>query len=254
MTRRTFILESLAAVAAGGMGDVALAAVRGEPRLRLGVISDIHIHGGSDDKPEDLVKATESLLKAFRWFDAQGVDAVLIPGDLANLGRLPELQAVAATWEKAFPGGKGAHGRPVEQLFLYGNHDSWRHSKKVPNVYDDRKRHWEETFHEPYEDIRIKTVKGYDFILSSWQGWGVTDAKAFEAAKGCPLVAYDVGYMLKDKFEHLQFVAAGDFNLPPQEKKPVMDAIVVRRDRVPPDAVLAVRPVDCFGRIGDGRW
>jgi len=115
-----------------------------------------------------------------RWFDAQGVDAVLVPGDLADMARVPELKAVADTWYRVFPGGKGADGRPVEQLFVFGNHDSWAHlAKDVPAVWPNRAKVWEGLFHEPYADVRVKTVKGHDFVLC---GWGSEGTAAYEAA------------------------------------------------------------------------
>ena len=69
---------------------------------------------------------------------------------------------------------------------------------------------------------------------------------------GAQLMAYDVGYLDETKrWHHLQFVTAGDFNLPPGKKWNAFD-IPVRRDRVPPKATLAVRPCDSFARAGRG--
>ena len=47
----------------------------------------------------------------------------MICGDLADWGLLSGFKYVAETWEKVFPHGKGAGGRPVQKLFCTGNHD-----------------------------------------------------------------------------------------------------------------------------------
>ena len=41
--------------------------------------------------------------KAFRWFAAKGVDAVLCPGDIAHSGNIRELEAFADVWHRVFP-------------------------------------------------------------------------------------------------------------------------------------------------------
>jgi hypothetical protein len=70
------------------------------------------------------------------------------------------------------------------------------------------------------------------------------------ATRGSDLVAYDVGYLDSgDKWCHLQFVCADDFNLPKERKDAVM-TFPVRADRVPPKCRLAVKPLDCFQREG----
>lgn len=171
MKRREFLKVSAGAFLAASVPAAlrAAASARGERRLRLGVVSDIHVNGGKTCDVETLAKSVEPLERALRWFDAQDVDAVLIPGDLADMARVPELKAVAETWYRVFPDGKGSDGRPVEQLFLFGNHDSWAHlTKGIPAIWPNRTKVWEDLFHEPYADVRVKTVKGYDFILCGW--------------------------------------------------------------------------------------
>lgn len=51
------------------------------------------------------------------------MDAVLIAGDLFTSSDIRELEIVAETWYEVFPGDRGSDGRPVERLFITGNHD-----------------------------------------------------------------------------------------------------------------------------------
>ena len=104
-----------------------------EPDMRFGVVSDVHVREATGPF------GTEALYKAFAWFRDQGVDGVVIAGDMADYGLLAQLQCVADAWEKAFPGGKGAGGKPVEKLFIYGNHDieGFKYSKVKPALEED---------------------------------------------------------------------------------------------------------------------
>ena len=81
---------------------------------RLGVLSDIHL-----DEPE----RAGCFRKALLHFRDAGVDGVVIVGDIANLGRLSELDLCAHIWFDVFPDDKAPDGRHVERLFVYGNHD-----------------------------------------------------------------------------------------------------------------------------------
>lgn len=117
VSRREFVGGALAfgafgaprfAVAVGGARSV-------PPRLRFGVVSDVHIGG----KPD----AEQQLEKALRWFRAKNVDAVLCPGDIAHSGLIDELEKFAAVWHKVFGGGCAADGRRVELMISMGNHD-----------------------------------------------------------------------------------------------------------------------------------
>ena len=153
----------------------------GRPNLRFGVISDIHIIAQNVDKGHQ--GNTRTLEHAFRWFDAQGVDGVMIAGDMADAGLVSQLQCVADAWYKVFPNDEGADGRHVEKLFVYGNHD-WEgcfygydiYGKKSGDLTSDHirrfgmKKAWERIFNEEYTPIYRKTVKGYDFIGAHWDG------------------------------------------------------------------------------------
>ena len=174
-SRRQFVLGTGSLIASLALGSET--ADLGPRRLRLGVISDLHIAGGFKAfSRESLAKNLEMPRTALKWLDAQGVDAVVIPGDIADLARIEELQGFADVWNEVFPNGKGADGRPVEKLFIYGNHESYpqeaekRGSKAIWT--EGRDKVWERAFGEPFADLRVKTVKGYDFLLASW-GWNV---------------------------------------------------------------------------------
>ena len=143
----------------------------GTPKLRFGVVSDVHVCEVTG------TYGTEHLFKAFVWFRDQGVDGVVIAGDMADHGLIAQLKCVANAWNKAFPDGKGLDGKPVEKLFVYGNHDieGFKYPKIKPApeeiIATDRKAAWERVFNEPYEPIWKKTVKGYTFIGAHWDTW-----------------------------------------------------------------------------------
>jgi predicted phosphodiesterase len=138
-------------------------------KLRFGVLADIHIK-----RPNSEVTFEHAL----RWFDAQKVDAVMICGDMADLGLIGELQLVADTWFKVFPKNKRSDGSHVEKLFIYGDHDTGLRPDVLQRIVKDpdrcvkesipinnRKAIWESVFREPWEPIQLKTVKGYKFVL-----------------------------------------------------------------------------------------
>ena len=148
-----------------------------KPNLRFGAFSDPHVLDGN---PDYWFKRSVSI---FEWFRDQRIDAVLCCGDMAMDGVDYELKIFADAWYAVFPGDKAPDGRPVEKLFVYGNHDSvgYRYGdfakKKWPgdeaaqrehSIYFDHARHWEQTFREPYAPIYAKTVKGYTFIGQHW--------------------------------------------------------------------------------------
>ena len=95
VTRRGFVGGALAFGTCGAFGAVS-PAVGAAPRLRFGVMSDVHIGG----KPDAAARAE----KVLRWFAAKDVDAVLCPGDIAHSGLISELEAFADAWHRVFPG------------------------------------------------------------------------------------------------------------------------------------------------------
>lgn len=141
------------------------------PVLRVGVLTDIHITPpGSGD---------EWFVKALRRFDAERADAVLIAGDLTTWSRRAEFEAAAAAWRKVFPENRRSDGVPVERLLISGNHDvdgffypdgkfASREEALRDSFFFHRDEWWREFFGEPYEPARVKTVKGYPFVLVNW--------------------------------------------------------------------------------------
>ena len=168
-TRRQFLRGSFAASATLGATPL-LHAVAGtfsslKPNLKVGILSDIHIHF------EHLTESIAPLRRAFEYFRDNGADAVLIAGDMADTSRIVELEAVGQTWREVFPNNKAPDGRRVEKLFLYGNHDArWTWPKNAGSdlIASDRAAVWEKCFDEPYKPIYAKVVKGYTFICLHW--------------------------------------------------------------------------------------
>lgn len=86
------------------------------PRLRIGILSDTHLDGGA--------AAAQKLERALRFFREARVDGVLVCGDIAHNGLVPQLEEFAAAWQMVFPGDCGLDGMHVEKLFHYGDHDT----------------------------------------------------------------------------------------------------------------------------------
>ena len=178
MNRREFIAgaTSLGLLGAGRI----LAENEHPPRLRFGVISDIHLK----DAPSRAKYA-----RALRWFDAHKADAILCCGDLTDWGIAHQLKMVAEGWRTVFPDNRRSDGQPIERLFLYGDHDAGGYAhhhfgsfEAAQQMYDltaeeveamairqsGAARRWEEAFGEPYEPIFVKDVKGYRFVLANF--------------------------------------------------------------------------------------
>lgn len=186
MTRRQFLIGGAAFLSLGAFAGnrfiLAAAGFKagGKPRLKFGVLSDIHIlRIGADEK---MSGAGNNLTfkHALEWFRSQDVDAVVIAGDMADKGLDENLMAVADAWYSVFPDDKYPDGRPVEKVFVTGNHDylAYGANKKYPDE-TERAKHvlrydmagwWDKAFHEEYSPIYSKTVKGYTFIGSHWDG------------------------------------------------------------------------------------
>ena len=164
MNRREFIMAGLGLAAAPGVafgGDFG--------KLKIGIIGDNHMQ---------LAHKTNWPIKQLRlvlsYLDAAGVDVVVNAGDLANNGLVSELRKVAEIWEECFPGGRGCDGRPVERFFVSGNHDMLQPSSSLPedvrqerledSFFRDPARYWQEIFGEKWEPVRMRTIKGYNFV------------------------------------------------------------------------------------------
>ena len=189
LSRRGFIAAALASGAAGGCRSLGLCCER--PNIVFGVVSDLHV-----TTPE----STLAFRRALAYFRDRGVDAVVVTGDLSDWGLRSGLKCVADAWYDVFPNDRAPDGRKVEKLFCTGNHDYdgyWYgdmtldmhvqgYSEDEALVKLGMKRCWEEAFNEPFEQVRRRTVKGYDFISSEWKDGkdGFKDAEEWFEANG----------------------------------------------------------------------
>lgn len=150
----------------------------GQPRLRVGILSDIHIR---------LERDLPVLERTFRYFRDREVDAVLIAGDMADTGLERQMRLVASTWFKVFPKDRLPNGRHVERLFVYGNHDIEGHHYGTITealqgddrattlareaICDRREQLWKKYYHEKFQPIYLKEVRGYKFVGAHWTNW-----------------------------------------------------------------------------------
>lgn len=117
MNRREFLQRSTALAGAAYLGTPALAerlATMGEPNLVIGIVSDIHLRG---------TDTAGTFIHTLEYFRDLKVDGVIIAGDMADQGLIPQLEVVANAWFQVFPDNKGLNGKETVQLFIYGNHD-----------------------------------------------------------------------------------------------------------------------------------
>lgn len=176
------------------------------PRLTFGVVSDIHIvKVGAGENPA----AWDNNLTfrhTLEWFRREGVDAVMVVGDMADHGMVEELEAVAQAWYSVFPGDRTPDGRPVEKLFAIGNHDyhGFLYGGHAERLYPDGNErmkhilraniagHWKRIFNEDYSRFYRKTVKGYTFLGAHWD-----DGKGPETKYGGSTFGVELGEFLK---------------------------------------------------------
>ena len=173
MTRRGFFGSMVAGAASSLLGA---GMPKGAPNIKIGVISDIHVSvpakGGKSNNGK--------LIETLAFFKKQGVDAVVIAGDLTNYGLMKELKPVAEAWYSVFPDDRDDNGKKVEKIFVTGNHDTFYYGWQVgakrartPEAQSeglmlDVQKRWRELFNEPYEPIFMRTVKGYSFVGAHW--------------------------------------------------------------------------------------
>ena len=182
MNRRAFLKLSLllTAMLAIGVEFPASAKVlkeKGEPNLRIGVLSDIHVRA----------KDSQAMFRhALEFFRSRNVDGVLIAGDMADNGVEEQLKMVSDAWYAVFPDDKAPDGHKVEKIFIYGNHDvsnspairaryATEEEYQVQAITLHRASSWEKFFHEKYSPIYMKNVKGYYFIGAHWCSGGSID-------------------------------------------------------------------------------
>ena len=173
MTRRHFFGTMVAGAASSLFGA---GVPSGALRLKIGVISDIHISVSASSGKSNTGKFVETL----NFFKKNDVDAVIIAGDLTNFGLMKELRQVAKAWYSVFPNDRNNSGKKVERIIVTGNHDTfyytWQKGSKrarsaeaqTEGLMRDVQKNWQELFNEPFEPIFRRTVKGYTFIGSHW--------------------------------------------------------------------------------------
>ena len=191
LSRRQFFIGGAAFGALGAFSGCrffpsAAAASDGAPRLRFGVISDIHILRTGADEEMGAYGNSLTFRHTLEWFRSQNVDAVVIAGDMADRGMDVHLMAVSEAWYAVFPGDRYPDGRPISKFFVTGNHDwhGYTNGNIAETLYPDaaeRAKHilqkdmagwWEKAFHEPYAPIYSKEIKGYTFIGAHWDMGG----------------------------------------------------------------------------------
>lgn len=175
MNRREFLQRSTALAGAAYLGSPALAetiATLGEPNLVIGIVSDIHLRGAD---------TAATFIHTLEYFRSLKVDGVIIAGDMADQGLLPQLQVVANAWFQVFPDNKGLNGKETVQLFIYGNHDmeayTWgstvssvgKETAEAQGIGRQAAAAWKRCFKEDYQPIWMKTIKGYHFIGAHWE-------------------------------------------------------------------------------------
>ena len=179
----------------------------GTPNLKFGVVSDIHIkYGDPTGKEEKGWGSNATFRHTLEWFRDQGVDAVMIAGDMADNGMDDHILAVADAWYSVFPGDRYPDGRPIEKVFVYGNHDYEGYlygdhaAKRYPDAAEfrrhvlraDMKGWWEKVFHEGYSRFYTKDIKGYRFLGQHWDDGSFSPTKygCGEDMFGSELAAY----------------------------------------------------------------
>lgn len=193
---RRFFIGSLASFGACRLLRAAPGMSADKPLLRFGVVSDIHMRLDKDGKTLAKGYDTETFEKALAWYRDEGVDAVVIAGDMADSGLVGELKAVADAWYRVFPSDLAPDGRKVERVFVFGNHDAFglKNGKKVftdketlrrEAIEVDPAKAWDSCFHEEYKPFFVKNVKGYDFFCSHWKPGVWCNGHSEKGCSGC---------------------------------------------------------------------
>ncbi len=168
-----------------------------KPDLRIAIISDPHIgftghinpnYYGLGQKPlgdQDLW-----FEYALRYFKKRGIDALVIPGDMANACRYNDPERSSADYAviemarlvKIFR--KVFDGTDTEIVSIYGNHDNLAQPREKLNGGNETP--WEDAFGEPYTHTNLKTVKGHRFIGAHWSYEKEAEKYVKEAAEATP--------------------------------------------------------------------
>ena len=100
ISRRFFIggAASFGAFAGNRVVRAAGNALAGTPNITFGVVSDIHITKVGEGEKMEAWGNNLTFRHTLEWFRDQGVDAVLIAGDMADNGMVEQMEAVAQAW------------------------------------------------------------------------------------------------------------------------------------------------------------
>ena len=147
--------------------------------LRLGIISDLHVgfighlcpnyYGLSQDPYGSQDKWVEY---ALRWYKKKGVDAIIVPGDIANACSYDDKTRTWGDYAKMEMARFGAifqqvfAGTDTKLVAIYGNHDHFCQPREKVNGGEETP--WQDAFGETYEHVFVKDVKGYTFVGANW--------------------------------------------------------------------------------------
>ena len=199
INRRSFLIggasfASLGAFAGNRFAPGMSIPVGAKPRIRFGVLSDVHIVRVGANEDIALRGNNLTFKRTLEWFKSQNVDAVVIAGDITDKGLSENLMAVADAWYSVFPDDRYPDGRRVEKVFVTGNHDweGYKYGNAAVKKYPDAKERakhilqndmngwWRKAFHEDYTPVFSKNIKGFTFIGSHWD---TTGEKAYEFSR-----------------------------------------------------------------------
>jgi len=200
-------------------------------KLRVGIISDIHIGFNGHNDPKyfghfgkigyygEMQK--EWWRYTLYWFKNRGVDLILVPGDMSNacdyetwspekgtLNSRKEIGELKSIFDEVFS------GTSTEIMCIYGNHDNKVQMQEKLNGGDNE--HWLDVFGEEYSPVVQKEIGGYTFIGAHWGKEKLADPfieKACKESAGKP-----VFYVQHDRMS----------NTTPGEGKMVSDPANVR--------------------------
>ena len=160
------------------------AARKTDAKLSFGVLSDIHLAANNDATMDVSASQVNNLKSAFNYFDQAGVDAIVVPGDVANGGLKKELQTFMNTFFEVFPNYIAADGRKVELVIITGNHDAEGYESyatgykkqfadddayKAACINGDHEANWKAIVGEDYRTLSIRKIRGYNFITYQYE-------------------------------------------------------------------------------------
>lgn len=179
-SRRSFISLGVLAGAAVSASAAATTPVASKPRLKLGVITDVHYATGYE-----LGLNEQIFRRALEDFKANGVDAVMLCGDIINGWTVGEFRAMMETWIKVFGSPKAHAPGQVEMLYVTGNHEIYCFPEKIkdhPNWFchpDNLNKLWREYFGEDYPAVFHRRVKGFSFVGAHWGNFKAEQVKPY---------------------------------------------------------------------------